>query len=98
MFVLKSVITSTVTIYKNGNIISQLEAQLAAKRQDNASLTQQLYEVKTNRYIEEQARDSLGLLKDGEFAVLAAQDQKIQNTKLTSSPTPNYKKWLKLFF
>lgn len=89
---------TTVTLFKNGNVIGQLEAEIEAKRQEYARLTQQLYEVKTNRYVEEQARDNLGLLKDGEVAVLSARDQKTQPEKPVSPPLPNYLRWFRLFF
>lgn len=98
LLIIKSIIESIVTLQQNSQIVQQLktEKDTAIKRQE--FLSQELYYVKTNDFIENEAREKLGMVKPGEHVIL------IPPTSANSAPTkkeeniPNWEKWRRLFF
>lgn len=68
----------------------------------NKELRAQLEKVKSPEYIEEQARDKLGLSKEGEIMVVIPEDKLKQvmglGKKMEEVRLPNWLGWLKVFF
>jgi hypothetical protein len=64
---------------------------------ENTYFRERLKYVKTQQFIEDEAKEKLGLLRPGEFFVIAP-----TSTPLNQYPViegyPNWKKWLELFF
>lgn len=68
----------------------------------NKELKKKLTEIKSQEFVEEQARNKLGLVKAGEIVVIIAQDRIKQILGVSSSAQqvrlPNWQGWLKLFW
>lgn len=94
-------------IYQTSQASERLE--IAYQKLENAKskkidLQQQLQEVKSNQYLETQARDKLGLAKKGEIVLVLPDDdilRKLSPRKIKEDqaklPSPNWKLWLELF-
>lgn len=96
----KNLIFSIHVQLTNTDTVTTLEQDLQMKKYDNEFLKQKLSYVKSNEFVEKQARDKLGLVKQGEFIVIGpgpVQKQKNEPLQIQDD-TPNYKKWWKLFF
>lgn len=78
-------------------MLKNLKAQEAQKKKEQAFLSQKLYYAKTDAFVEEEARQKLGLVRPGEQIVV---DQKIERVQFKSEPIarPNWQKWWNLFF
>lgn len=64
---------------------------------DNVALKQQLEYVKSDEFVEKEARDKLGMAKEGEAVVLMPENtSKASETQIQE--VPNWKKWWQLFF
>lgn len=72
-------------------------------KQENVELKRKVEEVQSQDYIEQQLRDELGLVKEGEIVLVLPDDETLRSfaPKLEEEeeklPDPNWKKWLKLF-
>ncbi len=82
------------TTLKSGDRLNELQTK-------NNELKARLVEVGSSEFIEEQARDKLGLAKDGEV-VIVIPDEKIDailgNKKQEEAKLSNYLGWWKVFF
>lgn len=96
-FSIRAITLSIVSVYDKSQILKDLKAQEDQKRREQAFLSQKLYFVKTDAFVEEEARQKLGLVRPGEQIVV---DQKIGLKQSKSEPIarPNWQKWWKLFF
>jgi cell division protein FtsB len=80
------------------------QEKLASLKEEQKTLEEQLNVVKSQAYIEKQARDKLGLAKEGEIVLVlpdkevlkSLSPRKSEESSLTL-PDPNWKKWMKLF-
>ena len=66
----------------------------------NEELKRELAQAQTPEYIEEVAREKLGLVKEGETIILMPNNQStISNeSQIQEDYIPNWKKWWRLFF
>lgn len=90
----------TISRLKNtGATKAQIEDALKKEKQTNLYLNEQLKYVKTNDFIENEAREKLNLTKKGEMLVLSSTstDNKPQPTAETKE-TVIWKKWVSLLF
>lgn len=102
-----AIISLTSTLYQlwqKQDILKEREAVRAQKELENTQLKKQLLQSKTDFFVEQEARNKLGLGKEGEVTILLpksdptpmkandeAEDREI-------SQEPNWKKWWRLFF
>ena len=98
LFIIRNIINSIMTLSENSHIVTTLKLQEQKDKNQQQFLKQQLYFVNTPSYIENQAREKLGMVKQGEHIVLAPLP--IQNSTIIkkTNKTPNWQKWWKLFF
>lgn len=87
---------------KSGERFSRAVNKLYSLEVKNKELKQKLSEVKTPQFIEEQARNKLGLSKPGETVVVIP-PEKISEVlglsgKIEEIRLPNWLGWLKVFF
>lgn len=85
------------SLRQNSHIVTTLQQQEDAEKQKNQFLKQELYFVNTSQFIEQEAREKLGMVKPGEHIVLAPPQQTEIKT-VAIDTTPNWKKWWNLFF
>lgn len=96
LVVIKNIIGSILSLRQNSHIVTTIQQQEKNEKQKKEFLKQQLYYVNTNEFIENEAREKLGMAKEGEFIILEppspppVQPVVIENT-------PNWKKWWEKF-
>lgn len=70
---------------------------------ENKDMNQKLQAVKSTEFVEQEARDKLGLAKNGEIVVVLPDEATLRSlapkleTEKESLPIPVWQKWLKLF-
>lgn len=89
--------------FKAGDRLTQEINKLSTLEIKNKDLKEQLTQVKSLEFIEQQARDKLGLAKEGETVVVIPPDKikqvlGISKDKEIEVKLPNWMGWLKLFF
>lgn len=89
----------TVRLWRSADVLKEKKDELAVLEKKNEELKDELKRIESPEFIEEAAREKLGLGKEGEVVVilpsgdLAAQE----NYRMDKEP-PNWKKWWRLFF
>lgn len=99
LFVSVGLVRSIVDHWHKRTIVSERQEALGREEQRNRELVAQLEEATSAAFIEKEAREKLGLVKEGDTVVLMTND-KLQKTHETTmqETAPNWKKWWKLFF
>ena len=108
------IIFSLLCVYLTTNIskilsangkISKAEQNLKTFQKENYELRQELQEVQKGQFLEKQARDKLGLAKEGEVVlvlpgreIIKKANHDYQKPVETADVLPNWQKWLKLIF
>jgi cell division protein FtsB len=84
------------------NVVSERREVLKKEQDLHAQLQEQLKEATSPAFIEKQARDKLGLAKEGEIIVLLGKPGNTEASRSSdgiSGPTlSQWKKWWSLFF
>lgn len=79
--------------------IEKVSEKVEKLKRDNEKLQSQLDYVKTDEFVEKQAREKLRLVKPDETAVLIPQSL-LQQATASATPTPvppNWEQWMRLF-
>ncbi len=98
LIVIKNGISGTLNSINNKNSKESLENTLNQEQTKNQYLKEKLFHVKTNKFVEEEARDKLGMLKNGEFFVIAPTSTPLDQRRIVVDDRPNWEKWWELFF
>ncbi len=103
LFLSFSLVRNVVSFSKANQRLSGEEAKITQLEKEIIELESQVKSVGKNEFIEKQARDKLGLAKEGEIVVVLPEDEVLASLapKIPRAdeflPEPNWKKWLKLF-
>lgn len=87
--------------FKASDRLSEAAGRLYNLEIKNKELKNKLEEVKTQEFIEAEARDKLGLVKEGETVVVISQEkikQVLGAKRMEEIKLPNPLGWLRLFF
>lgn len=76
----------------------ELKIELVTKSQKNAFLKERLQYVQTDTFINEQARNQLGLVQKDEYVILAPPPEEKEFNKEILDHTPNWRKWFEMLF
>lgn len=98
LLIIKNIVGSILTLRQNSRIVTTLKGKEREEQQKRQFLKQQLYFVNTPQFVENEAREKLGMVKPGEHIVLAPPPTEDKPTKPTIDTAPNWEKWWKLFF
>ncbi len=81
-------------------IVAERQEALRREEERNRELVARLEEATSSAFIEKEAREKLGLVKEGDTIVLldASESPGIESAKDSGASLPNWKKWWKLFF
>ena len=96
-----NVIGQILSTLKSGERMDQATEKLHKLEVENRNLKNKLENVKSNDFIEEEARNKLGLAKEGEIIVVIPDetiDLILGKKKAEIVRLPNYLGWWKLFF
>ncbi len=87
-------------LYKAGGRVEEARSRLVEERQKNEELKKKLSEVKSDDFIEREAREELNMQKPGEVVVILPEiDLKglDESQKNAEKSTKNWQKWFQLF-
>lgn len=79
------------------------QAKVDKIKEENAKLEAEIAETQSQTFIEQQVRDKLGLVKEGEAIVVLPDEETLRklapriSEEADTLPDPNWKRWLKLF-
>ena len=103
LVLLISIVRNVSRIANLNKNIQEEEQSLVSLRKKNDELKKKVEEVKSDEFIEKQARDKLGLAKEGETVVVLPDGESLKklaplnNDESETLPDPNWKKWEGLF-
>lgn len=83
---------------QNDNAVRRLKENLVDKTKEDKFLTEKLQYVKSNEFVEKEAREKLGLVKEGEHIVIAPPPPQNTLKDGQKDAKENWKKWWELFF
>lgn len=96
-----NLIKQIIDVSKSGDRLSQSADTLFKLEAKNRELKAKLSQIKSSQYLEEQARNKLGLSKAGETIVVIPEEKIKQVLGISQSAQirlPNWQGWLKLFW
>lgn len=89
-------------LWHRRDVVQERKDALQKVEEEHARLLKDLAEATSSAFIEKQAREKLGLVKEGETVVLMDDSEKfkVQSVKSEDGSTnlPNWKRWMRLFF
>lgn len=102
IFTLYNLLSQIFKAVRSADRLSQATEIIMKLQDENKRLQKQLIYVQKPDYIEQQARDKLGLAKAGEV-VFVIPDEKIKqvlglNSSVDEKRLPNWQGWLRVFF
>jgi len=99
LFIINGLAHSIYDLWHKQDLLTSAQKELSQEKLQNQKLKAGLSYVQTPQFIEEQAHNKLFLVKPGEQEVLISQTLKNTNQPQKQiQNTPNWQKWLKLFF
>ena len=90
-------------LFQKGKEVEKEQLKLEELQIKNEELKRQLEYVKSAEFLEKEAREKLGLAREGEVVVILPENLEelisANQPKISvNQEIPNWKKWLKLFF
>jgi cell division protein DivIC len=100
-----SLVRNVLKFQKVNAKLEKAKEQLSLTEKENTKIKEKLKSVQTEAYMEKQARDKLGLAKEGEIVLVLPDKDFLKSispskhqVEVEALPLPNWQKWLKLFF
>jgi len=85
------------------DLVKRTWDKIEKAKKDNEELEKQLKFVESEKYIEEQIRNKLGMVKEGEIVLVLPDKETLKKLapnmpeEKDFKPLPNWKKWMNLF-
>lgn len=102
VFLVISLTRSIIDLWQKGSAYDREEQRFAKARLENEQLISQYERIQTPEYVEQEARDKLGLTKEGEIVVVLPQDtaltEKDMNPSIDLTNLPIWQQWIKVLF
>lgn len=98
LLVIKNNISGVFKTLEDENTAENLKEKLAEEQKESRFLKERLFNVKTNQFIEKEAREKLGMSRPGEYIVIAPTSTPLNEERIEIDTKPNWLKWWKLFF
>lgn len=100
IFIINNLIRSIYELWKKQDLLTQVQKELEVEKEKNQKVKLQLSYVSSDKFIEEQARNKLFLVKLDEQALVIKDLNKAtaSDAAKTIDNRPNWKKWWNLFF
>lgn len=96
MIVIQNLIRSIYDLWNKQDLVIKAQKDLDREKQEYQRLKAQLTFVKSEEFIEEEARNNLFLVKPGESEVIVPEEL-IKKRRIKDKPeTPNWQKWINL--
>ena len=88
-------------LIKKGERTKEMEGKIEELRVKNKELKENLEYVKSEEFVEKEARDRLNMAKEDEVIVVLPEGLELRDQQLEASSEedwPNWQRWLRLFF
>jgi len=90
---------SLIEMWQRRDILKERQEVWDKLAAENEALKRELVEAQTPEYIEEVAREKLGLIREGETIILMPNDKiQMTNENANTEDIARWKKWWRLFF
>ena len=97
IIIINGLVRSIYDLWNKQDVVERARVDLEKQRQENKELQAQLSYVKSDEFIEKEARDKLFMVKEGESKVLIPDSLIEKEEPEEVIVVPNWKKWLDLF-
>jgi cell division protein FtsB len=95
--IINGLLKSIYDLWNKQDLVVEAQHELKQVKVENNKLKQELSYVKSQEFVEAEARDKLFMVKPGESGVIIPEELK-KTEKATPTPTPpNWKRWVDLF-
>lgn len=99
VFIINSLVRSIYDLWGKQDLITKAQDELAREKRENLDLRSKLSKAQSSKFVEEEARNKLLLIKPGEQQVIIPQDLlSSDSAKKKVDSRPNFRKWWDLFF
>ncbi len=92
---------SILSIWQKRGIVGDRRLVLEAEGKRSEELKRELSRVQSPEYVEREAREKLGMMREGETVVLIRpinQSDQLKTTEKKEESLPKWKQWWRLFF
>lgn len=100
LLIIKNFVVSIYDLWQKNNLVVEAQKELENEKKKNQNLKKDLAKAQSSKFIEQEARNKLLLVKEGEQKVIIPKEliasQAAKNEVVNNEP--NWKKWLQLFF
>jgi cell division protein FtsB len=97
LIVIRNITATLLDNVQGKSIISSYESRLIEQKKHHEFLKEQLMYVQGRRFIEEEARNKLGLVQSGEVIVIAPIEKKQAVLATVHTKDAVWKQWVRLF-
>lgn len=99
VFIINSLARSIYDLWGKQDLITKAQEELEKEKRENQNLKSKLSKAQSSKFVEEEARNKLLLVKPGEEQVILPQDLLSSTGSAKKKDTrPNFRKWWDLFF
>jgi cell division protein FtsB len=102
LFIVNNLVQSIYSLWQKKNLVENSIFEVEREKRRNQELKNKLSQVRDRQFVEEEARNKLFMLKQGEQAVILSekvlQEATVSAKKPASDTRPNWKKWWDFFF
>ncbi len=99
IFIINSLVRSIYDLWGKQGLITKAQKELDSAKRENKDLKSKLSQAQSSKFIEEEARNKLLLIKPGELPVIIPQNLLSSGNSAKKKDTrPNFQKWWDLFF
>ena len=97
LLVINGLVRSIYNLWNKQDLVVKAKEDLSKQKQENKELKTQLNYVKSEEFIEREARDKLFMVKPGESGVIVPEKLIKKPEKKVIVIVPNWQQWLNLF-
>ena len=100
VFIINSLVRSIYDLWGKQDLITKAQKELDSEKRENKELKSKLSQAQSSKFVEEEARNKLLLIKPGEQLVIIPQDllSSQSSQRKNIDMRPNWRKWWDLFF
>lgn len=104
IYLIVSLVQQSVSLWRAEERIKMAQRKAEEARQENEKLVEELKYVQSEEFVEKEARDKLGLGKEGETIVVLPQDliekkvDKVKKEQEEQEKIPNWQQWKEVFW
>ncbi len=96
LIIINSLVKSIYDLLRKEDLVTEATKELEDQKKENKRLKEQLSYVRTDEFIEEEARNKLFMVKEGESEVIIPKDFSLSKAQKPIPELPNWKKWIDL--